>query len=47
MKAKFPKEFINDVLNEYLQKPEIMKLIAREFKVNPYDTYKVTKGKTT
>jgi hypothetical protein len=38
--AKFGKEFIEEILNEYLERPEIMKLMAREFKVNPIDSYK-------
>ncbi|MFW6130920.1 MAG: hypothetical protein ACOC56_07025 [Atribacterota bacterium] len=38
--AKFSKDFINKVIDEYLDDPKIMKLIAREFKVKPFDTYK-------
>ena len=39
--AKFDKEFIEEILNEYLERPKIMKLMAREFKVNPIDSYKL------
>lgn len=39
--AKFSKEFINGKINEYLDKPDIMKLIAREYRVNPVSTYKL------
>ena len=39
--AKFEEEFINKTLNEYLKREEVMKLMAREYKVNPVDTYKL------
>lgn len=38
--SKFPKEFIDNKINEYLDKPDIMKLIAREFRVNSLASYK-------
>lgn len=41
MKAKFDRNFIDDTLNTYLKKEEILKLVAREFKVNPVKTYKL------
>lgn len=40
-KAKFSKEFINGKINEYLDKPDIMKLVAREFRVNQASSYKL------
>lgn len=45
-RAKFSKEFIDKQITGYLQKIEIMQLISREFKIKPYDTYKIPKGKT-
>lgn len=39
-RAKFPKEFIDNQMVEYLKSEEIMRLISREFKVKPFDTYK-------
>ena len=45
-RAKFPKEYINGLIKEYLKSEEIMKLISREFKIKPYDSYKIPKGKT-
>jgi len=39
--AKFSREFIDNTLNEYLKKEEILKLVAREFKVNPAKSYKL------
>jgi len=44
MSAKFDKKFIDDTLEEYLKRPEIMDLISREYKVNPADTYKKDNG---
>lgn len=38
--AKFSKEFIEKTVEEYLQKPNVMELIAREFKIKPADSYK-------
>ena len=38
--AKFPKEFIDTTVEEYLKKPGIMQLISQEYKVKPADTYK-------
>ena len=38
--GKFDRSFIEKTLDEYLKKPEIMKLMAREFKVKPSRTYK-------
>ena len=45
-KAKFSKEFINGLITEYLKRKEIMQLISREFKIKPYDTYKIPEGQT-
>lgn len=45
MSAKFDKEYIDNLVNEYLKNPEIMKLISREFKIKPFSSYKITKGK--
>lgn len=39
-RAKFDKQFIKDTVNEYLKYDEIMKLVSREFKCKPYNTYK-------
>ena len=38
--AKFPEEFIENTINEYLKKPGIMQLISQEYKVKPAITYK-------
>ena len=38
-RAKFPKEFIDTQITEYLKNKEIMQLISREFKVKPLHTY--------
>lgn len=45
-KAKFPREFIDMNITNYLKNKEIMQLISREFKVKPFNTYKIPKGKT-
>ena len=45
-KAKFSREFINEQIIEYLKNKEIMQLISREFKIKPYNTYKIPKGKS-
>ncbi len=45
-RAKFPKEYIDGLIKEYLKSKEIMTLISREFKIKPYDSYKIPKGKT-
>lgn len=39
-RAKFPKEFIEATMDEYLKKEEILKLMAIEYKVKPYAGYK-------
>ena len=39
-RAKFSKKYITDIVQFYLQKEEIMKLIAVEYRVNPFNTYK-------
>ncbi len=39
-KAKFSEDFIKKTLDSYLKDPEIMKFVAREFKVKPFETYK-------
>jgi DNA polymerase elongation subunit (family B) len=38
-KAKFSKEFVDGQISEYLKDKEIMKLISREFKIKPLNTY--------
>lgn len=38
--AKFPKEEIDDIINEYLKKPNILDTISVEYKVKPFTTYK-------
>ena len=38
--AKFTHDFIEDTVEEYLQKPNVMELIAREFRIKPADSYK-------
>ncbi len=45
-RAKFPKEFINNHLKDYLKSKEILQLLSREFKIKPFSSYKVPKGKT-
>jgi len=40
-KAKFPKEFINNIISNELQKPDSIKLLGREFKVKPAASYKL------
>lgn len=44
-RGKFPKEFIDETINNYLKNDEIMKLLAVEYKVQPENTYKIPKGK--
>ncbi len=41
----FSKEFVYNHISEYLKNKEIMQLISREFKVKPFNTYKIPKGK--
>jgi DNA polymerase elongation subunit (family B) len=38
--AKFNKEYIDSIINDYLKNKEIMKLLAVEYKVKKFDTYK-------
>lgn len=38
--AKFPKEEIDNIINEYLKSPEIMGMISVEYKVKNFSTYK-------
>ena len=38
--AKFEASFIQEKINEYLKRPEIMELMSVEYKVNPLSTYK-------
>lgn len=38
--AKFSKEFVDGKINEYLDKPDVMELIAREYRVNSFISYK-------
>ncbi len=42
-KAKFSKDFVDATISEYLKSEEIMKLISREFKIKPYETYRTEK----
>ena len=44
--GKFSKEFIDTHIGQYLKNKEIMQLLSREFKVKPFNTYKIPKGKT-
>ena len=44
--AKFSREYIDNLISGYLENKEIMTLLAREFKIKPYNSYKVSKGKT-
>lgn len=39
-RAKFARSFINDVIDQYLKRPEIMELMSIEYKVNEASTYK-------
>jgi len=39
-RAKFPKAFLEILINEYLKKPEILELMAIEYKVNMALSYK-------
>jgi DNA polymerase elongation subunit (family B) len=38
--AKFPKKFIDTLIDTYLQRPEAMELISQEYKVNAFSSYK-------
>jgi len=38
--ANFDKEYIDGIINEWLKSPEILKLLAVEYKVKPANTYK-------
>jgi len=39
--AKFPKNFIDTLIDTYLQRPEAMELISQEYKVNSFSSYKL------
>ena len=39
--AKFQKAFIEEIINNYLKRPEIMELLSQEYKVNAASTYKL------
>jgi DNA polymerase elongation subunit (family B) len=39
-RAKFPKVFLDSIINDYLKKPEILQLLSQEYKVNSSSTYK-------
>jgi len=39
-KAKFSKEYIDSIIDSYLKDKEILKLLAVEYKVKAFDTYK-------
>lgn len=45
-RAKFEREYINELIEEYMSKPEALSLCEIEYKVKRYDTYKIPKGKT-
>lgn len=38
--AKFSKESIDNIIKDYLKKPDIMKIISIEYKVKPFKSYK-------
>lgn len=38
--ANFKKEYIDNIINEWLSNPEILKLLAVEYKIKPAHTYK-------
>lgn len=38
--AKFSHSFMKETVNEYLKKDEILTLIAQEYRIKPFDTYK-------
>jgi hypothetical protein len=40
-RAKFPASFIEQSINDYLKKPEIMELLSQEYKVNAFSSYKL------
>jgi len=39
-RAKFSKAFLDNIINEYLKKPEILQLLSQEYKVNAASSYK-------
>ena len=39
-RAKFPKVFLDNIINDYLKKPEILQLLSQEYKVNAASSYK-------
>lgn len=39
-RAKFSKDYIQSILNDYLKKPEVMESLAVEYKVNKAESYK-------
>ena len=39
-RAKFSREFIENIVNKYLKQNNIMQLISQEYKVKPFKTYK-------
>jgi hypothetical protein len=39
-RAKFPKVFLDSIINDYLKKPEILQLLSQEYKVNAASSYK-------
>lgn len=40
IRAKFPKSFLDNIINDYLKKPEILQLLSQEYKVNAASSYK-------
>jgi DNA polymerase elongation subunit (family B) len=40
-RAKFSNKFIDETINEYLKREDIMQLMSREFKIKPAESYKL------
>ncbi|MEK6881692.1 MAG: hypothetical protein AABY22_18880, partial [Nanoarchaeota archaeon] len=38
--AKFPKTYIDTIINDYLKNPDTLKLLSQEYKVQAFNTYK-------
>jgi len=39
-RAKFPASYIQNIINDYLKKPDVLELLSQEYKVNSSVTYK-------
>jgi len=39
-RAKFPVSYIQNIINDYLKKPDVLELLSQEYKVNSSATYK-------